>query len=130
MDLTGGIVNGTGIESSSHKFGIIQHICKSFEVILPDGSLVKCSRDQEPELFYSIPWSHGTIGFLIAIELYIIPAEKYVKLEYFPVNSLDEACTVFKREVFKSKENQFVEGLMYDKDRGVIMTGKFFCKIL
>ncbi len=32
-DLTvGGLVMGTGIETSSHKFGLFQHICTSFEV--------------------------------------------------------------------------------------------------
>ena len=34
-DLTvGGLVMGTGIETSSHKFGLFQHICTSFEVTL------------------------------------------------------------------------------------------------
>lgn len=34
---------GTGIESSSHIYGLFQHICVAFEVILADGSLVRCT---------------------------------------------------------------------------------------
>ncbi len=37
-DLTvGGLVSGVGIETSSHKYGLFQHICLSFEVVLPDS---------------------------------------------------------------------------------------------
>lgn len=37
---------GTGIETSSHKFGLFQHICVSFEMVLADGSVVTCSKVQ------------------------------------------------------------------------------------
>ena len=30
--------------------------------------------------FYLIPWSHGTLGFLVSAELKIIPAKKYIRL--------------------------------------------------
>ena len=35
---------GTGIETSSHKHGLFQHICVSFELVMADGSVVKCSK--------------------------------------------------------------------------------------
>jgi delta24-sterol reductase len=35
---------GTGVESSSHKYGLFQHICISYELVLADGSLVTCSK--------------------------------------------------------------------------------------
>ena len=35
---------GVGIETSSHKFGLFQHCCISFELVLADGSVVKCSK--------------------------------------------------------------------------------------
>lgn len=76
-DLTvGGLVMGTGIESSSHNHGLFQHICLSYEMVLADGSLIKCSREENSDLFYAIPWSYGTLGFLTAVELKILPATK------------------------------------------------------
>lgn len=39
------------------------------------------------------------------------------------MNSLEEACRVFEEETMKSENNQFVEGIMFSIDRGVIMTG-------
>jgi hypothetical protein len=35
---------GTGVESTSHKYGLFQHICVSYELVLADGSLVTCSK--------------------------------------------------------------------------------------
>lgn len=35
---------GTGIETSSHKYGLFQHICVSYELVMADGLVVKCSK--------------------------------------------------------------------------------------
>ena len=37
-------MNGCGIESSSHKFGLFQHICVGYDIVLADGSLVHASK--------------------------------------------------------------------------------------
>lgn len=69
-DLTiGGLISGVGVESSSHRHGLFQHICLEFEVVLADGSVVECSREKHPELFANIPWSHGTLGFLVGAKI-------------------------------------------------------------
>ncbi|MBN3286388.1 DHC24 reductase, partial [Polyodon spathula] len=122
-DLTvGGLVMGTGIESSSHIYGLFQHICVAYELVLADGSLVRCTAEENSELFYSVPWSCGTLGFLVAAEIRIIPARRYVRLHYEPVNGLEKICQRFSSES-ANKKNQFVEGLVYSRDQAVIMTG-------
>ncbi|XP_051868747.1 delta(24)-sterol reductase [Pristis pectinata] len=122
-DLTvGGLIMGTGIESSSHIYGLFQHICIAYELVLADGSLVRCTEKENPDLFYAVPWSCGTLGFLVAAEIKIIPAKKYVRLQYQPVRSLKMICETFSRES-QNKENHFVEGLVYSQDEAVIMTG-------
>ena len=44
IDISGGLIMGVGIETSSHKVGLFQHCCLSYELVLADGSLVKCSK--------------------------------------------------------------------------------------
>lgn len=123
-DLTvGGLVMGTGIESSSFKFGLIQHICESFELLLSDGSLVTCARDNDPDLFYSIPWSYGTLGFLTSVELKIIPSTKYIRLEYEPVHEVDDIVKEFNMAC-TNKEIDFIDGILFGSNKGVIMKGK------
>ncbi|GLH05056.1 24-dehydrocholesterol reductase [Gryllus bimaculatus] len=128
-DLTvGGLVMGTGVESTSHIYGLFQHICVSYELVMGDGSVVTCSKENNPDLFYAVPWSYGTLGLLTAAEIKIIPAKRYVKLHYQPVYTLDDAVGLFAKES-KSKEHQFVEGLMFSKNEGVIMTGDMINEI-
>lgn len=122
-DLTvGGLIMGTGIESSSHIYGLFQHICLSYELVLCDGSVVRCSPEDNPDLFYSIPWSYGTLGILTAVDIKLIPAKKYVKLIYEPVRGLENIARKFD-EVSRDTRNEFVEGLAYGEDEAVIMTG-------
>ena len=42
--ISGGLIMGVGIETSSHKYGLMQHVCVSFELVLADGSVVRCSK--------------------------------------------------------------------------------------
>ncbi|XP_046985624.1 delta(24)-sterol reductase-like [Schistocerca americana] len=123
-DLTvGGLVMGTGVESSSHKHGLIQHICVSYELVLADGSVVVCDKENNADLFYAVPWSYGTLGFLTAVEFRIIPSKKYVKLDYKPVKSLDETVKVFSEAAARKEGNMFIEGLQFSLNEGVIMVG-------
>ena len=119
----GGLIMGFGVESSSHRFGLFQHICVSFDIVTPDGELRHCSKTENTDLFYSIPWSHGTLGFLVAAELRIIPAKKYVKLHYQPTNSLGELVDRFEKASRDRGEALFVEALTYAPDKAVLMTG-------
>ncbi|KAJ8955381.1 hypothetical protein NQ318_003478 [Aromia moschata] len=123
-DLTvGGVIMGTGVESSSHIYGFFQHVCLSYELVLGDGSVVKCSPTENHELFYSVPWSYGTLGILTAVELKMIPAKKYVKLTYTPVRGLKNIAKKFEEASRNTEENEFVEALGYNEDEAVIMTG-------
>ncbi len=125
-DLTvAGLIMGFGIETSSHKYGLFQHICESFEVITPDGQLRKCSKTENSDLFYMLPWSYGTLGFLVAAELKIIPAKKFVRLHYRPVHSFEELVRVFEQESRNTEKNEFVEALTFSADEAVVMTGSF-----
>ena len=51
-DLTiGGLVMGGGIESTSHKYGLFQYICRRFEMVLGDGRKVRLfNKDLMPQI--------------------------------------------------------------------------------
>jgi len=119
----GGLINGFGVESSSHKFGLFQFNVDAMEIITADGELRRCSTTENSELFYTIPWSHGTLGFLVAAELRIIPCKPYVELSYKPLHGLDNIVTEFEK--VSRSEVQFVEFLLFGPEKGVLMTGDF-----
>jgi delta24-sterol reductase len=124
-DLTvGGLIMGFGIESSSHKYGLFQYICKSYEIVTPEGKVLRCSKEENPEFFYNIPWSHGTLGILVSAELGIIPAKKYVRITYHALHSAEEIVHKFERESRSTLQNDFVECIQYSRDKAVLMTGE------
>ena len=61
---------------------------------MADGSVVTCSENNNSDLFYAIPWSYGTLGFLASVEIDIIPAKRFIKLNYKPVRSQKEMLEV------------------------------------
>lgn len=125
-DLTaGGLYLGYGIESSSHRFGLFADTVRSAEVVLADGSVVRASPEQHADLFRALPWSYGALGMLTALELPLITALPYVRLTYRGVRSLDEAAREFTRLACQGEPPQFLDALMFERDRGVLMYGDF-----
>ena len=128
-DLTiGGLVMGGGIESTSHKYGLFQYICRRFEMVLGNGNVEWCSPTENPQLFSGIPFSYGTLGFLTCVDIDIIPYKPYIELTYHNVQTLDQVVDKFT-EVTNDPEVDSVEGIMYTLDTGIIMTGKFVEKL-
>ncbi|XP_030025267.2 delta(24)-sterol reductase [Manduca sexta] len=119
----GGLVMGTGVETSSHRFGLFQHICLQYELVLADGSVVTCSKDENPDLFYTVPWSYGTLGFLTSVVIKLVPAKKFVRVQYHPYHSLSDLVKRFTQESVKPNPHQFVEAVVFTKDSGVVMLG-------
>ena len=120
----GGLVMGAGIETTSHKHGLFQNICKKFDMVMQDGQVMHCSESLNEDLFCAVPMSYGTLGFLTAVDLKIVPYKKYVRLQYHPIRSLEGIIGGLEIECNKD-ENDCVEAFMYSKDAGVLMTGRF-----
>jgi len=118
------VIMGFGVETSSHKYGLFQYICVSFDIVTADGQLRHVSATENAELFHLIPWIHGTLGFLVAAELKIIPARKYVKLTYYPAHTLEDVCGGFNRACRNTIDHDYFEALTYSRDAGVIMVGQ------
>ena len=119
----GGLIMGFGVETSSHKYGLFQFICKSLDIVTAEGQLLHCSETENSALFHMLPWSHGTLGFLVAAELMIVPAKKYVRLQYLPKTSLKSLIDAFDGACRNPEDNTYVEALTYSRETGVVMIG-------
>ncbi|CAL5331342.1 unnamed protein product [Camellia sinensis] len=72
-----GLINGYGIEGSSHIYGLFADTVVAYEIVLADGQVVRATKDNEYcDLFYAIPWSQGTLGLLVSAEIKLIPIQK------------------------------------------------------
>ena len=45
--------------TASHKEGLLQETVIEYEILLGNGNLVKVSKEENNDLYYSLPWSHG-----------------------------------------------------------------------
>lgn len=133
-DLTvGGLINGTGIESSSHKYGLFHEIITELELLLGDGTVITATADNEyADLFRAVPWSYGTLALLLSAKLKLIPCKEYVKLTYTPHHTKESYIEHLRQlsgeyDSVKSTANvpMFVEGLAFSLDTAVIMSGDF-----
>lgn len=135
-DLTvGGLINGYGIEGSSHIYGLFSDTVVALEIVLADGRVVRATKDNEhSDLFYGVPWSQGTLGFLVSAEIKLIPVKEYMRLTYTPVKgSLKDiaqgyADSFAPRDGDPSKVPDFIEGMVYTETEGVMMTGVYASK--
>ncbi|KAL7001512.1 Delta(24)-sterol [Sarracenia purpurea var. burkii] len=138
-DLTiGGLINGYGIEGNSHIYGLFTDTIVSYEIVLADGRVVRATKDNEySDLFYAIPWSQGTLGFIVSAEIKLIPVKEYMKLTYKPVvgNLKDIAQTYIDSFAPRDRDQdnpkkvpEFVEGLVYSSTEAVCMTGRYASK--
>lgn len=138
-DLTvGGLINGYGIEGSSHIYGLFADTCVAYEIILADGRLVRATADNEfSDLFYAIPWSQGTLGLLVAAEIKLIEVGPYMKVTYKPARGdLQELAQAYNDSYIPRDGDQdnpekvpdFVETMIYSETEGVTMTGRYASK--
>lgn len=119
----GGGFAGTSGESSSFKWGFFDSIVNWVVIVLPDGSVVRASRSEMPDLFYGAAGSFGTLGVTVLLEVSLIEAKQYVEVTYHPVTSISNAISAMMAAT-RDPSNDYVDGILFSKDRGVIVTGQ------
>ncbi len=118
----GGIQGGAG-ESSSFRYGLFNETCLEYEIVLGNGQLITASPTQNQDLFYGTAGSYGSLGIITLVKLRLIPAQPFVHLTYHTVKSFGEVVSLMDKTV--QTNPNFIDAIMFGKDRGVIMIGTF-----
>jgi FAD/FMN-containing dehydrogenase len=117
-----GLINGEGIQSSSHRYGAFSHNVAAVELVLGDGSTVVASEGCHEDLFRVVGGCWGTVGIITAATLRLIPAKPFVRCRYRRFSVL-EAYVEALREALE--ESAFLEGVVFAADCYVLVTGEF-----
>jgi delta24-sterol reductase len=117
----GGAQGGAG-ESSSFKFGGLSNTINWYEMILPNGDVVRASANEHADLYWGMAGSYGTLGVITAMEIRLIPAKRYVDVDYLSVTSFEEATAATIKAT--NADYDFVDGIMLSRDRGYIIVGR------
>ncbi|KAL2755880.1 hypothetical protein ACRALDRAFT_2027540 [Sodiomyces alcalophilus JCM 7366] len=120
---TGGGYAGTAGESSSFRHGFFDDTINEVEMVLANGDVVT-ARPEGPraDLFRAAAGAVGTLGITTLIEIRLIEAKRFVRTTYHRTNSVKEAIDRVHAETLRP-ENDYVDGILFSKDHGVIITG-------
>lgn len=120
----GGGLAGTAGESSSFRWGYFDESVRRVEMVLPDGEVVNVDGiGKHSDLFRGAAGAVGTLGVTTLLELQLIEAKRFVKTTYRPISRVEDAVRVVREECLK-KENDYVDGILFSKDHGVIISGQ------
>jgi FAD/FMN-containing dehydrogenase len=117
----GGAVAGVGIESSSHRYGLVHDTMLELDVLLGDGRVVACTpHNEHRDLFFGFPNSYGTLGYALRVRAKTIPVKRFVRLRHVRLSSFEEL-----RKVLDASSEDFVDGTIFGPEKMFLTLGRF-----
>lgn len=96
---------GTGTHGTGAKLGTLSTAARSFELMGPDGGLMRASPTENPDLFEAARLSLGLVGVATRIEIDVLPA--YHLEERLEVYRLDEISERWEELAAKNRHVEF-----------------------
>ena len=81
---------------------------ESFRLLRADGTIVRCARNENPELFSLALGGYGLFGVILEVDLEVVPNEEY-RLERF-VTAIDGFVPAFEQQVRQGSETAMAYG--------------------
>lgn len=123
----GGAISGVGIESSSFKFGLVHETVLEMDVLTGNGEIVTCSADNEfRDLFYGVPNSYGTLGYILKLKAKTVPVKPYVHLLHLKFEDPRTYFSALETWCRKQKDEiDFVDGTAFSPREMYLTVGTF-----
>jgi len=121
----GGAVAGVGIESTSHREGLVHETVRELEVLTGDGRVLTCTPTNEhADLFFGFPNSYGTLGYALKVCARTIPVLPFVHLQHRAFDNPRDYFTALERHC-EARDAAFVDGVVFAPDRLYLTLGRF-----
>ena len=121
----GGAVAGVGIESTSHRHGLVHDTVHELEVLTGDGRVLTCTADNEhSDLFFGFPNSYGTLGYALKVKAKVLPVRPFVHLQHREFSIAHEFFTAIERHC-AAGDAHFVDGTVFEPGRMYLTLGRF-----
>src|SRR4029078_5985313 len=117
-------VAGCSVESMSYLHGGFHDSCTEYEVVTGGGEVMTLSPDKDPALFHMIHGSYGTLAILTRLTFKLVPAKKFVKLEYRKLPTA-EAGDAEMRARCAARDYDFIDGIIHGPGEFILCLGKF-----
>jgi FAD/FMN-containing dehydrogenase len=121
----GGAVAGVGIESSSHRHGLVHDGMLELDVLLGEGRVITCTpHNEHADLFFGFPNSYGTLGYALRVKVKTVPVKPYVHLEHLPFHDRESYFEELEKRL-RSGEADFIDGTVFSPQKLFITLGRF-----
>ena len=121
----GGAVAGVGIESSSHRYGLVHDTMLELDVLLGGGRVVTCTATNEySDLFFGFPNSYGTLGYALRVKARTVRVKPYVHLQHLGFSSGAKYFEALGQHL-RAGAHDFVDGTVFSPAQMVITLGRF-----
>lgn len=127
----GGAISGVALETSSFKYGFVHDTCLEMDILTSDGQIYCCTPNNAyQDLFYGIPNSYGTLGYILRARMKLIASKPFIKIQHTIYNTLSEGLSIFKKEsVDDSTTNDYLEGIIYHPTNIHLLKGSFIHEV-
>ncbi len=120
----GGAIAGIGIESTSFRYGLPHETVREMDVLLADGSVVNCTPDNEhSDLYYGLPNSYGTLGYVLKLKTPALPVKPFVKLDHTLYRDADEFFEIIA--ALRNSAVDFVDASVFGNNEYYLTVGQF-----
>jgi len=120
----GGAVCGIGIESSSFRYGFPHETVLEMDVLLGHGEVLTCTpTNQHRDLFFAMPNSYGTLGYITRLKAATVPVKPFVQLTHIAVKDPHEYFATIEK--WCGADVDFIDGVVFDKGQHYVTIGRF-----
>lgn len=120
----GGAISGIGIESASFRHGFVHEAVVEMEILCGDGQVRTCTRENEhADLFFAIPNSYGTLGYVLRATLRVVPTGPRALVEHRRTEREDHFLELLHRSCL-DPATEFVEGVVFGPGDHVVTTAR------
>jgi len=122
----GGAYIGGGIESSSFRYGLVHETVTEVDILLSDGRIITANKDNEyKDLYYALPNSYGTYGYVLRLRVKLIHTKPFVKLQHIKFS--DSKKLLAKIENVSNEKNNisYCDAVVFSEKEMVLTLGEF-----
>ncbi len=120
----GGALAGVGIESTSFRCGLTHEPVEEVEVLVSDGSVVTCTANNEhSDLFYGLPNSYGTLGYVLRLKSKALAVKPYVQLSHRRFHDPQQFFSHIDSSM--GSDMDFMDGAVFASDACYLTEGRF-----
>lgn len=124
----GGAVSGMAVESSSFAYGLFHESVLEMEVLTGSGDIVTATpNNQYKDLFFGLPNSYGTLGYVLKLKIKARPVKPFVRLEHVKFDNAKEYFaklgSIASSRRFKAEKVSFLDGTVFSKGEMYLTIG-------